>query len=65
MIDVVLKRNQEMVALLSEVIMDTEEYEFHITPQTYIKLKEWLGEEIPEEMQEQIDRYEAEYDSIT
>lgn len=54
MIDVVLSRNSEMIGLLSEILSDYEEFEGHISPETYVKLKEFFGEEVPEEVLQKI-----------
>ena len=59
MMDVILKRNLEMVGLLSEVIMDIEEYDGMISPPVYLKIKQFFEEEnIPESMKEKINVWE-------
>jgi len=59
MIDVVLKRNREMIGLLSEILTDYEEFDGHITPSTYRKLKHFFDEDIPEEIEEKLQRMET------
>lgn len=54
MIDVILNRNRDMISLLSEVVSDYEEFDGHILPETYVKLKEFFGEEVSEEFREKI-----------
>ncbi|MFW6002600.1 MAG: hypothetical protein ACOCQD_04605 [archaeon] len=64
--DEMLKRNQEMASLLSEVILDTEEYDGMITPPTYMKIKRFFEEEnIPEVMQDKVKEWEEFHGKIS
>lgn len=65
MIDPILKRNQEMVALLSEVIMDSEEYSGRISPPTYLKIKQFFEEDIPEDWKERVKEWEEYHGKTT
>lgn len=58
-IDLMLDRNKGMIHILSSVVSDYEEFEGHIRPETYIKLKEFFGEEVPEEVKRQIEELDV------
>lgn len=49
----ILERNMKMIELLSEAIWDYEEYDI-LQPDTYIKIKEFFEEDVPEKTKERI-----------